>query len=117
MIVEQLPIKLIQVGKDFMYHVSQLKATHPIALGDCFAATLVIERHCPVITGDKEFKRLQKLLTVDWLSYKFCLVSIGLKREVPERGHAQAKCDEYAAGDVPQGAAARDSLKPALNEL
>ncbi len=68
LIIEQLPIKLIEVvDKAFMYRVAQLKAHHTIALGDCFAAALAIERHCPVITGDKEFEKLGNLLAVDWL--------------------------------------------------
>jgi ribonuclease VapC len=67
LIIEQLPIRLVEVGKDFMYEVAQLKAYHPIALGDCFAAALAIERRCPVITGDKEFEKLGDLLAVEWL--------------------------------------------------
>ncbi|MFZ2197116.1 MAG: type II toxin-antitoxin system VapC family toxin [Thermodesulfovibrionales bacterium] len=67
LIIEQLPVRLIEVRKDFMYEVAQLKARYPIALGDCFAAALAIERRCPVITGDKEFEKLGNLLKVEWL--------------------------------------------------
>ena len=67
LIIEQLPIRLVEVGKDLMYEVARLKAHHPIALVDCFAAALAIERRCPVITGDKEFEKLGNLLTVEWL--------------------------------------------------
>lgn len=67
LIIEQLPIRLVEVEKDFMYRVAQLKARHSIALGDCFAAALAIERRCPVITGDKEFAKLGNLVSVDWL--------------------------------------------------
>lgn len=67
LIVEQLPIKLIEVGKDFMYRVAGLKANHSIALGDCFAAALAAQHRCPVITGDKEFEKLGKLVLVEWL--------------------------------------------------
>ena len=67
LIIEQLPVRLIEVRKDFMFEVAQLKARYPIALGDCFAAALAIERRCPVITGDKEFEKLGNLLKVEWL--------------------------------------------------
>lgn len=67
LIIDQLPIKLVEVQRDFMYQVARLKANHPIALGDCFAAALAAEHSCPVITGDKEFQKLGKLLTVEWL--------------------------------------------------
>ena len=66
-IIEQLPITLVEVGKDFMYKVAQLKANYAIALGDCFAASLAAERRCPVITGDKEFEKLRELLTIEWM--------------------------------------------------
>jgi predicted nucleic acid-binding protein len=67
LLIEQLPIELVEVGKSFMHHVAELKADHPIALGDCFAAALAIERRCPVITGDREFEKLGQMLTVEWL--------------------------------------------------
>ena len=67
LIIEQLPISLVEVGKAFMHEVAKLKAHHPIALGDCFAAALAIEHRCPVFTGDKEFEKLRNLLTVEWL--------------------------------------------------
>jgi ribonuclease VapC len=67
LIIEQLPISLVEVGKAFMHDVAALKARHPIALGDCFAAALAIKWRCPVNTGDKEFEKLGNLLTVEWL--------------------------------------------------
>ncbi len=67
LIIEQLPIRLVAVTKDFMYRVAQVKAKHPIALGDCFAAALAVEHGCPVVTGDREFEKLGKLVSVEWL--------------------------------------------------
>lgn len=68
LIIEQFPIELIEVNREFMYKVAQLKGDHSIALGDCFAAALAIKHRCPVMTGDKEFEKLGKLLTVEWMS-------------------------------------------------
>ncbi|HYA31440.1 MAG TPA: type II toxin-antitoxin system VapC family toxin [Thermodesulfovibrionales bacterium] len=67
LVIEQLPISFVEVDKDVMYKVAQLKAHHPIALGDCFAAALAVEHRCPVMTGDREFEKLGKLVTVEWL--------------------------------------------------
>jgi len=67
LVIEQLPIKFIDVGRDFMYKVARLKAYHSLALGDCFAAALGMERRCPVLTGDKEFEKLGKMVKIEWL--------------------------------------------------
>jgi ribonuclease VapC len=67
LIVDQLPIKLIEVGRPFMHNVARLKASHAIALGDCFAAALAVEHGCSVMTGDKEFHKFGDMLTVEWL--------------------------------------------------
>lgn len=67
LIIEQLPIRLFDVDKDFMRRVAQLKADNVIALGDCFAAALAMAHVCPVVTGDKDFKKLGNLLKVEWL--------------------------------------------------
>jgi len=65
--MEQLPIKIIDVDRSTMYSAARLKATHPIALGDCFAAAEAIKMNYPVVTGDKEFKRLGKMVKVEWI--------------------------------------------------
>jgi len=67
LIIEQLPVKLVGVGRDFMYKVARLKAYNSLALGDCFAAALGMERRCPVLTGDKEFEKIGKLVKMEWL--------------------------------------------------
>jgi PIN domain nuclease of toxin-antitoxin system len=67
LIIEQLPIKLVNTDKESMYKVARIKAYHSIALGDCFAAALAIERRAPVLTGDKEFENLGKMVKIEWL--------------------------------------------------
>jgi ribonuclease VapC len=67
LIIDQLPITLVDVKRDFMYVVAQIKARHSIALGDCFAAALAIEQGMPIITGDKEFEKLGDQIDIEWL--------------------------------------------------
>ncbi len=59
---------MIEVDKDFMYHVSQLKANHSITLGDCFAAALAVKHSCSIVTGDREFEKLGNLVSLEWLT-------------------------------------------------
>lgn len=67
LIIEQLPIKVIEVDRDVMYQAAGLKANHAVALGDCMAAALAIQTNYPVITGDKEFNKLGKQVEIKWL--------------------------------------------------
>jgi len=67
LIIEQLPVRLLDVTRDFMRRVAHLKANHAVAPGDCFAAALAVERDCPVVTGDREFRKLGNFVKVEWL--------------------------------------------------
>ena len=50
-----------------MFSVANIKANHTIALGDCFAAAEAVKMDYPVVTGDKEFIKLGKMIQVEWL--------------------------------------------------
>lgn len=65
-VIYQLPIILIPVDKAQALVAAEIKAAHAIAYGDCFAAALAIQNRCEVLTGDKEFKRLDGV-KVQWL--------------------------------------------------
>lgn len=67
-VMEQLPIEVIEAGAGMAYDAARLKANHSIALGDCFAAALAISKSYPVLTGDKEFRKLGKKIAVEWLA-------------------------------------------------
>jgi ribonuclease VapC len=47
--------------------VVQLKARYAVSLADCFAVALAQELDCPVLTGDPEFRKLEELVTIEWL--------------------------------------------------
>jgi predicted nucleic acid-binding protein len=64
--VQSLPIKRVSADA-YIDAVADLKAAHPVALADCFAAALARELDCPVLTGDPEFKKLEGEVKVEWL--------------------------------------------------
>ena len=43
------------------------KATHKMAYADCFAAALAKERKAELVTGNPQFKALEKEIKVQWL--------------------------------------------------
>ncbi|MBI3754194.1 MAG: type II toxin-antitoxin system VapC family toxin [Deltaproteobacteria bacterium] len=67
LIMEQLPIKLVDIDKGIAYQAAQFKANHAIAFGDCFAAALALCMDYPLVTGDKEFKKLGDKVHVEWI--------------------------------------------------
>lgn len=62
-----LPLGVVDVDWEFARQAALLKAQHPIAFADCFAAALARMHDCPVVTGDPEFHRLEDALKVEWI--------------------------------------------------
>jgi ribonuclease VapC len=46
---------------------AEFKARHKISLADAFAAALAKERKAELVTGDPEFKALEKEIKIHWL--------------------------------------------------
>jgi predicted nucleic acid-binding protein len=47
---------------------ADFKARHKISLADAFAAALAKERNTELVTGDPEFKPLEKEIKINWLA-------------------------------------------------
>lgn len=65
--IEQLPIKILEVDRNLIYHASRIKSRWALSYADCFAAALARQQDCAVLTGDPEFKKLQGEVKVSWL--------------------------------------------------
>jgi predicted nucleic acid-binding protein len=67
--IAALPIDMVGVGDDLKLAraAAQLKAGHKISLADAFAAALAKEKKAELVTGDPEFKPLEKEIKVNWL--------------------------------------------------
>ena len=66
-LVRQLPVEIVDAGMEITLAASRLKAAHPVAYADCFAAALALQIDAPVLTGDPEFKTFGKDLRVEWI--------------------------------------------------
>ncbi len=69
--IKALPIKLIdRIDEELLLAAAGLKARHPISYADSFAAALAMINNCPLLTGDQEFKSLEKqgLISIEWLT-------------------------------------------------
>jgi uncharacterized protein len=67
--IASLPIEIIGIGDDLKMtkQAAIYKATYLIAYADAFAAALAKERRAELITGDPEFKSLEKEIRISWL--------------------------------------------------
>ncbi len=66
-IVESLPIKMIDVNHALAQEAARFKAFKKISYADCFAASLAKHFKAELITGDKEFKEVEKEIKILWI--------------------------------------------------
>ena len=67
--IATLPIDIVGVGDDLALarQAAIYKATHKMAYADCFAAALAKSMNAELLTGDPEFKALEKEIKINWL--------------------------------------------------
>ena len=63
----RLPITIILPDEALIWKATELKAQYPISYADCFAAATALIHNAAVLTGDPEFKKLTKVVSVEWL--------------------------------------------------
>jgi len=61
------PIEFHPADRRLADLAADFKARHKISLADAFAAALAKERKTDLVTGDLEFKPLEKEITINWL--------------------------------------------------
>ncbi len=67
-ILRFLPILIISpVEETLVMRAAYLKAQHPISYADAFAAALTEQEKAILVTGDRDFKRIEKTIKIEWL--------------------------------------------------
>ncbi len=64
-----LPIEFHPANRDLANLAAEFKARHKMSLADAFAAALARERKAQLVTGDREFKALDKEIRISWLKH------------------------------------------------
>jgi predicted nucleic acid-binding protein len=65
--IQQLGIKVIEADWNLALEAAVLKSRYKISLSSCFTAALTIQKRGVLITGDEEFRRVDKGLTIEWI--------------------------------------------------
>ena len=68
--IAALPIEIVGVDDDLVLarQAAILKAEYKMSYADCFGAALAKVRNCELVTGDPEFKALEKEIKIHWLT-------------------------------------------------
>ncbi len=62
-----LPIEFHPIDRRLADQAADFKARHKLSLADAFAAALAKEKKAELLTGDPEFKALEKEIKIAWL--------------------------------------------------
>ena len=65
--VSRYPIKIIDVDKSITLEAANFKAFHKMSYADAFAAALTKIKKAILVTGDKEFKSVEKKINMMWI--------------------------------------------------
>lgn len=65
--LQKYPIEIIDADQNTTIEAAHFKAFHKISYADAFAAALAKTRKAQLVTGDPEFKTLEKLVSLFWI--------------------------------------------------
>jgi predicted nucleic acid-binding protein len=63
-----LPILLVQNDLQDVIDAARIKAEYPLSFADCFAVATAKRESATILTGDPEFKKIEHLAKIEWLS-------------------------------------------------
>jgi predicted nucleic acid-binding protein len=66
-ILPNLPITKIGNTLTEVIDAAKIKAQYPISYADCFTVATAIRERAVIITGDPDFKHVEKIVKIDWL--------------------------------------------------
>ena len=67
-LIEQLPIEVQSASDEAVFRAAHIKANYPVAYADAFAISLAQALEGTVLTGDPEFKSVEKIIQLEWLA-------------------------------------------------
>jgi uncharacterized protein len=67
-LLEQLPIELFPVDQPLVRAAAEIKSDHALSYADAFCAATALLLRATVVTGDPEFKSVEHLVKIRWLT-------------------------------------------------
>jgi predicted nucleic acid-binding protein len=66
--IDQLPVRLVEADRGLTLAAAHIKARHPLAYADAFAAALAQANNAILFTGDPEMKAVEGQTRIEWLA-------------------------------------------------
>ena len=67
-LLTSLPIEIVGVDLELTRAAAELKSRYRMSYADCFAAALARSRSARLVTGDPEFRQVEKDVAVEWIA-------------------------------------------------
>lgn len=61
------PITIVEANKELTLQAAQYKAFNKMSFADAYAAALAKLKKATLVTGDKEFKAIEKEIKINWI--------------------------------------------------
>ncbi len=66
-LVDSLPVWIAEATRKRVLAAAHIKAHYPISYADAFAAALAEELGATLLTGDPEFKAVERRIAIEWV--------------------------------------------------
>lgn len=66
-LLSRLPIDIVPADLELARQAAEFKATRKMSYSDCFAAALAKLRKAELVTGDKEFRQVEREVKILWI--------------------------------------------------
>ncbi|MBI4443781.1 MAG: type II toxin-antitoxin system VapC family toxin [Acidobacteria bacterium] len=65
--ISRLPVEIVPADLELARQAAEFKAAKKMSYADCFAAALAKLRQAELVTGDKEFKQVEREVKILWI--------------------------------------------------
>lgn len=66
--IERLNFTILPIPNNLIFQAAEYKAQYSISYADCLALTSAVEHKAILVTGDPEFKKVEDLVDIVWVS-------------------------------------------------
>lgn len=66
-ILPSLPIEILPNMFQDIIEAAKIKAQYALAFADCFVVATAVREQAPIVTGDPEFQKIQRLTEIEWM--------------------------------------------------
>lgn len=63
----ELSIQVVPPSSDIILSASEIKAEYAISYADCFAVATALKVKASIISGDPEFRKVERLVQIRWI--------------------------------------------------